>query len=548
MRVCKKILLIIFIYLICCFNALGIQQRNIVRVGISNQNFSTYEHSSITFTSFGNLLITDMTSEKNMSLNSGSNVTISIENGLLSAKSGLKSIDKIKGPLVLSSDTDIGIVGLNRRGTPALYSGQFEIKITKNLKFNVVNVLSMQEYLKGVVPNEMPVSFGLEALKAQAVAARNYANRDVNPNPNYDVVDSVASQVYYGVNSHKPLSDKAINETNGLYAMYENNPIVALYFSTGSGITESFENVFGGNNPKLPNTLPYLVSVYDDSSFKKINSEDEFKKFFKDKPESHDIKSPKYRWEVSFSEDDLNTILPNNLINLSKSGLVEPKFTDTDKFGNIEEIKVLKRGESGKALLLEIKTNKGSWNVKKELGIRRLFSNNGKILNSANFVVEKGKKKTDKLIIFESDDPEKKYYTFYGAGYGHGVGMSQYGAGHMASKGHSFIDILKHYYTDITIGTIPVTVGSSGVGAKINFYHEKKYKVYLKIDNSKRIKELNFFINEDEFRPSLSMFSAKILFFDITDFLKKGDNVIDIKPLSNKDLEKTISAWIEVVE
>ena len=59
---------------------------------------------------------------------------------------------------------------------------------------------------------------------------------------------------------------------------------------------------------------------------------------------------------------------------------------------------------------------------------------------------------------------------------------------------------------------------------------------------------MNFFINEDEFKPNLTMFSARILFFDITDFLKKGDNTIDIKPLSNKDLEKTISAWIEVVE
>ncbi len=532
----------------CSMSAYAITQRNIVRVGISNQGFSTYEHTSMKFLSFNNILVTDMTSEKTLSLGKNDSLTIEVKNGLLSAHCGLKSIDNLKGPLVLSSDTDIGIPELNRKGTPARYGGQFEIILTKNSKFNVVNVVSMQEYLKGVVPNEMPVSFGLEALKAQAIAARNYANRDVNSNNNYDVVDSVASQVYYGVNSHNTLSDTAINETNGLYALYEREPIVALYFSTGSGITESWENVFGSYNPKIASVLPYLVSVYDDKDFKKIKSENDFKKFFKEAPESFDMKSPKYRWNVIFTQDELDNILPKNLLSLSKSNLVEPKFDDVNKFGSLKEIKVLNRGGSGKILLVEIETNKGCWKIKKELAIRRLFAKNGKMLDSANFYVEKTKKKSDKLTVFESDDEGKAQYEFYGAGFGHGVGMSQYGAGFMASKGHNYIDILKHYYTNITIGTIPIAVGGSGSGEKINFYHDKKFKVYLKIDNSRKIKNLDFYINDDEFRPDLSLFSAKTLLFDVTEFLKSGNNTIFIKPLSGRDFEKTITAWIEVVE
>ena len=101
-------------------------------------------------------------------------------------------------------------------------------------------MIEVEEYLKGVVPNEMPVSFGLEALKAQSVAARNYVlSPRTKASTNYDVVDSVASQVYFGANTERPLSNQAVGETEGIVALYNWDLIVAQYSSTAGGYTES---------------------------------------------------------------------------------------------------------------------------------------------------------------------------------------------------------------------------------------------------------------------------------------------------------------------
>ena len=155
-------------------------------------------------------------------------------------------------------------------------------------KFNIINVLDAQSYLKGVVPNEMPVSFGLNALKAQAVAARNYANRPQNVYKNYDICDSTACQVYYGANSENPLSDKAVEETQGIFALYNKEPILALYSSTGGGITEDYEQVYGTGNI-FGNSKPYLKSVKDNNSLKIPKTEEELKEFYSNNIPSFDI-------------------------------------------------------------------------------------------------------------------------------------------------------------------------------------------------------------------------------------------------------------------
>lgn len=113
-------------------------------------------------------------------------------------------------------------------------------------------MIEVEEYLKGVVPNEMPVSFGLEALKAQSVAARNYVlSPRTKASSNYDVVDSVASQVYFGANTERPLSNQAVTETEGIVALHNWDMIVAQYSSTAGGYTESYSNAFSDPKPKL---------------------------------------------------------------------------------------------------------------------------------------------------------------------------------------------------------------------------------------------------------------------------------------------------------
>jgi stage II sporulation protein D len=138
------------------------------------------------------------------------------------------------------------------------YRGVLEIFGNTRNSLTVVNELPLEEYLLGVVPNELsPSTFGqLEALKAQAVAARTYIVKNMGQykQEGYDICDTDACQVYFGAGTEDPLATRAVMETRGMIATYAGQPINALYSSTCGGRTESSENIFSEK-------LPYLVSV-----------------------------------------------------------------------------------------------------------------------------------------------------------------------------------------------------------------------------------------------------------------------------------------------
>ncbi|HEV2801874.1 MAG TPA: SpoIID/LytB domain-containing protein [Pyrinomonadaceae bacterium] len=136
------------------------------------------------------------------------------------------------------------------------YRGRLEVFTNLNGSLTVVNVLGLEDYVRGVVPNELsPGGYGaLEALKAQAVAARTYAvsNRGQFTAAGFDLLPTIRSQVYGGLSTEHPLSTRAVEETRGVIATYSGEPINALYTSTCGGRTESAENIFGGA------AVPYL--------------------------------------------------------------------------------------------------------------------------------------------------------------------------------------------------------------------------------------------------------------------------------------------------
>jgi stage II sporulation protein D len=136
------------------------------------------------------------------------------------------------------------------------YRGRLEVFTNLNGSLTVVNVLGLEDYVRGVVPNELsPGGYGaLEALKAQAVAARTYAvsNRGQFTAAGFDLLPTIRSQVYGGLSTEHPLSTRAVEETRGMIATYRGEPINALYTSTCGGRTENAENIFGGA------TVPYL--------------------------------------------------------------------------------------------------------------------------------------------------------------------------------------------------------------------------------------------------------------------------------------------------
>lgn len=261
----------------------------------------------------------------------------------------------------------------------------------KREKTGVIEEVPFEEYVKGVLAGEMPASFHIEALKAQAVAARTYVLKKIEENKakDYDVVDSVKNQVYldeevlkknWGKNYTKNINSikQAILETKGEYITYENEIITAFFFSTSNGKTENCEEVF-------VEKLPYLKSV--DSTWD-INE------------------SPVYNDEKTFPLKEF----------YSKLGL---------KYSENLEIKVLSYTEGNSVKNIKINNNifKGT-DVRYKLGLK-----------SADFTITKNNK-------------EVKITT---KGNGHGVGMSQYGALAMAKNGYKYNEILKYYYKNIEI-------------------------------------------------------------------------------------------------
>lgn len=527
----KKIILVILILFIClpCF---AINYKEIVRVGISDNSFSKLYYPVITIGATSDYTVYDKQSNTDIiTLPCSKPLKIELQNNKLNLYSDTLIKSSLHGPLGVKTQGLLKINGLKRLGKDALYRGEFEIAIANNghTGFNIINVLPIQDYLKGVVPNEMPVSFGLEALKAQTIAARNYILRPRTViYHNFDVCDSVQSQVYFGANTEHPLSNQAVDETLGLFALYNNRIILALYSSTAGGYTENYENVFLSPkwDTKPVEPLPYLRGK-PDRCFD-LKNENDVVQFYVGFPDSYDTESKFYRWQVCWDRAELEDVLKKTLKQNAKSGYIEPDYTE-ESFGTLKDIRVKQRGVSGKAISVEIVTDKGIFEVKKELIIRKIFQKNSKLLYSANFVVNNLYDEFGNLCSV----------TFLGGGYGHGVGLSQYGAGKMAKMGYKFDDILQHYYTGIAIGTCPVEVSNTSVN--MNFAAPNS-KATLFIDNPNCVKNFTFIINDVEINLEKDCLS-KCASVRLDKYLKDENNIVFL-PINNQS--KTVKVWIEV--
>lgn len=253
--------------------------------------------------------------------------------------------------------------------------------------------IPFEEYIIGVLAGEMPAKFELEALKAQAVAARSYVLKKMeNNNNDYDVVDTVMNQVYldesklkekwknkYEENYNK--IKNAVELTQGEYLVYDDEIVEAFFFSTSTGKTENVEEVFS-------ETLPYLRSV--DSTWDS---------------------------EVSPVFSETNTI---NIEEFYKK--LELNYSDDF---NIEILETTSTGRIKKLKINDIEMNGNDFT--KKLGLRSNYFTITKLENNV-------------LITTK--------------GYGHGVGMSQYGAQAMALKGYKYDEILKYYYQNVEIKKI----------------------------------------------------------------------------------------------
>ena len=294
------------------------------------------------------------------------------------------------------------------------YRGSVILSI-KDGVITVINCVELESYLKSVVPSEMPAGWNEEALKAQAVCARNYALSNMGKYKAYgfDMDDTVSNQVYKGVNSENPASSKAVEATAGVSLMYDGALVQTFFFSSGAGSTEDVSNVWGSN-------VPYLKSV--------------------------NVPGEEVRtWEKSYTVSEMNSHLEAAGINV----------------GSVKKIEITKRSETGRVTEVVITGENGTYMAKLEKA-RTIFG-----LNSAMYDIEIAGGKPEEPVInnyrvsvagavlgkylFELLNPfgvsSDSVFVFKGKGNGHAVGMSQYGAKALAESGYGFEDILKHFYT-----------------------------------------------------------------------------------------------------
>ncbi|MEK7433172.1 MAG: SpoIID/LytB domain-containing protein [Cyanobacteriota bacterium] len=282
------------------------------------------------------------------------------------------------------------------------YRGDLEIFINPADKsnFHIVNDVMVEDYLKGVVPSESSASWPIESLKAQTIAARTYALSNWNRRESlgFDLMATTSDQVYNGMAVEHPATNQAISETSGEVALYNGKPINALFFSCSGGYTDSAKEVWQTD-------LPYIQPAKD-----------------------FDQKAPKYKWVQTFNNNDIQT-------GLKKLGV---------DAGTIQNITIKEKTEHGRATKLTIKGSKGEFDVdgnKFRLAVG---------LNSTRFTVEPSLSATKKLLSSKSPSG----FVFNGGGWGHGLGMSQYGARQMAEDGKSYDEIIKHYYAGVVIGKL----------------------------------------------------------------------------------------------
>lgn len=529
--------------------AMASSSSEVVRVGIGTNGFKTWVYKEVTLFGTAEILICDgdmvvanFPAKTNLKfkLNPDGVITVAEEDGTI--------VSQISNTVrVLCPNGLLGVKDLKRAGTQALYHGVFELVKTKNGYFNLVNMIEVEDYLKGVVPNEMPVHFGLEALKAQSVAARNYVlSPRTKSSPNYDVVDSVASQVYFGANTEKALSTQAVKETEGIVALYDWNLILAQYSSTAGGYTESYSHAFSDPTTKeFPSKeKPYLVAKPDILSQTPLNTEEAASAYYKSKPDSYDVRSTYFRWTREWSAEELKKALQATLATQSATGFVKPAFNKGDSLDDLVELRVIRRGDSGKIIEMEIVTKSQTYKVYKELVVRRLITKDGKALPSANVVFENEKDENGELISVKA----------YGGGFGHGVGMSQYGAGFMATELKlPFTKILKHYYTGISLTTKPVIISTDITqNSAIQHFYAPKKKAKIIIDNKFGVSILTANINGQEYifdLPKELLGFKRFVEIDISKHIKQGRNTIKFTSpeFGDSSTRKALRLYVELV-
>jgi len=420
-----------------------------IRVVLNKTNFDGLLHENVILTSNQNFVVKDKESEKN--INKGEEFKVTDVNERVYV------YPENEGKIIVKN--------IVRNGKNPEYRGVIEVS-KKDDKYIIVNELDLEEYLYAVVTSEMPSSYGEEACKVQAVAARSYAynqfynNRFAEYGANVD--DSANSQVYNNI-SENNVSINAVNSTKGLCITYNGNVINANFFSTSCGITADSGDVWANyNTMEYPAQTPeYLKGKIQGNEEVNLNSEESLKQFLKSKDvDCYEKNFPWFRWSVKMTKEEItksvneniNKIYENNIHfvkTLDENG--DFKSKDISNIGDVTDIEIVKRGNCGNIMEMKISGTKAIVMIYTEQNIRN-------IINPKNIALTK----SDSSVINDMDNMPSSFYCFdktydqnqnlkevqfYGGGYGHGVGMSQNGVLVLLKEGYDYKKIIEHFYS-----------------------------------------------------------------------------------------------------
>ncbi len=273
------------------------------------------------------------------------------------------------------------------------FRGSVDILRKDNMKLMVINRCPLEEYLYGVLHNEISHRWPIEAIKTQAIAARTFALYQARQNKSqgYDLTNDIYSQVYSGATSERWATTRAVKLTAGKVLTYKSDIFPAYYHATCGGHTEDASNLWNIDLPCLKGAACNYCK-----------------------------ESPHYKWTKSIPLNDIGKKLDDNGY----------------KLGSIKEVSALSRNNSGRIDKIEIKDDAGVSCILTAKDFRQMMGPND--IRSANFEPSIS---GDKLVL-------------KGIGWGHGVGMCQWGAKGQSEKGKTAEEILEFYYPGTEITTI----------------------------------------------------------------------------------------------
>lgn len=323
------------------------------------------------------------------------------------------------------------------------YAGSITFQPNAYGSYTVVNAVPLETYLRGVVPHEVGPGAPFAAMAAQAILARTYALKNLHrfQVDDYQLCANTHCQVYKGLTGTHPRADEAIRQTSGLVLTYNGELVDAVYSSTNGGISAAFEDVWDGDprpylrpQADIAHRAPQGEERHQPGKPLDLRQESSFQAFLAQREGFNEAGvSRLFRWEFSLSLEELNTQLRAGQDYL---GIPMPTWS------SIAGMQILERSASGRVQVMQL-------DLQTAEGIRSILLRKDQVrlafprLYSTLFRIEP-LKQGERLAG----------YRFIGGGFGHGVGLSQYGSYTLARQGFNAAQILAFYYPGTTLAPL----------------------------------------------------------------------------------------------